>query len=140
MPRRSACCAAAALCACSALIPPVATSHRRQLVRSAGDAPEPPAAPPRFAPKSEPDDISRGVDGVKDVAARTTGLLGLGLTFWLDLPFARLFAVFSLALTAFLYRDLGDAFVAKAPPPEAPAAARSRPSATVLRGLNSEGS
>ena len=108
-------------------------------MRSAGDAPEPPA-PPRFAPKSEPDDISRGVDGVKDVAARTTGLLGLGLTFWLDLPFARLFAVFSLALTAFLYRDLGDAFVAKAPPPEAPAAARSRPSATVLRGLNSAGS
>ena len=102
--------------------------------------------PPRFASAPEPDDIERGVDGVKDLAQRTTGLLGLGLTFWMDLPFARIFAVFSVALTALLYRNLGDSFVARAPPEqyaqEASSSApprRTSPSAMITRPRDPQG-
>jgi len=61
------------------------------------------------------DDIEDGLRAAEDIGRRTSGLLWLGLTFWLNLPFAQGFLVASLVAFSVLCATGEFGFVAQAP-------------------------
>lgn len=61
------------------------------------------------------DDIEDGLRAAGDIGRRTSGLVWLGLTFWLNLPFAQGFLVASLVAFSVLCATGEFGFIAQAP-------------------------